>query len=96
MPDNIVPYSQIPVDIQRKILIFNMGDKEIQELMESNTDITEEDIYRTKMKYKIEWKERLASVSLNLKIDVLELVSSCFFAFEKQFMQVRRGINILF
>lgn len=96
MPDNIVPYSRIPVDIQRKILIFDTGDKEIQELMEGNTDITEEDIYRIKMKYKMEWKERLASASLDLKINVLELVSSCFFAFEKQFMQVRRGINILF
>lgn len=96
LPDNIVPYSQIPVDLQRKILTYDIKDNELQALMEANTDITEENIYRIKMKYKMFWEERLISASLDLKINLLTLVSSCFLAFEKQFMQIRRGVNILF
>lgn len=95
LPDNIIPYSQIPIDIQKSFLVCHIGDKTIQEIMDSNPDITEEDYYRSRKKYRYFWKERLASIFHSVHERISDLIPCCFRFFGRQFMQIHRGINLL-
>ncbi len=94
LPEILVPYSQLPADIQRDISLFEIGSDEMEALLEGDSAISINDIYRTRAKYRSFWKERLISAGANLRMDIEELLSRCFDVFKMQFMQVRRGVYL--
>lgn len=95
-PANIVPYSQIPVDIQQSMIIYPMGSEEIQTIMNGNSDITESDILHTKYNYSHFWKERLYSIGVSVFDDIIHIIQESIQAFRRQFMQNRRGLILPF
>ena len=94
LPEILVPYSQLPANIQRDISLFEIGSDEMEALLEGDSAISINDIYRTRAKYRSFWKERLISAGANLRMDIEELLSRCFDVFKMQFMQVRRGVYL--
>lgn len=92
LPDIIVPYSQITV--QDHILIINAETKEeYEKIMEDNILIDESNISHIKRKFKKHWKERL--LTYNIKLDY-NLTYLCFRYYNKQFMQIKYTINLLY
>lgn len=87
LPDMIIPYSQIPADIQHKII---KGDKAeyINEI--TNPDIVESDIYRIRMNYRKHWKERIKSIFLTIEDKIEVIIEGCYKYFGKLFMQIKR------
>lgn len=96
LPETIVPYSQLPVDIQQKMLLFRLGSEELEQILTQNSDITESDVLRIRVRFRCHWKERLASIGADIHIALLDLLTCCYAAFERQFMQVRRGVYCRF
>ena len=92
LPDMIVPYSQIPADIQHKVLKDDKEASYIKELLDANCDITESDIYRIRSNYRKHWKERIRSIFLTIEDKIEVIIEGCYKRFGKQFMQIRRGL----
>lgn len=92
--EQIVPYEQIPVEIQQEIIQFQISSEEIQALMNDNCDISESDIRAAKRRFKEHWKERLRSIDRLISDKVEDLVQAAFSHFHRQFLQIRRGINL--
>lgn len=94
LPEIVVPYSQIPVDLQQWMLLYPLGSPELEALMQSNSDITESNVLAVRSRYRRNWKERLLTLGMNLEADIAELVQRSFSFFHRQFMQIRCGINL--
>lgn len=94
LPELIIPYSQIPADLQQYMLLYPLGSPELEELMESNCDITESNILAVRSRYRRNWKERLLTMGMSVQTDIAELIQSSFSVFHRQFMQIRSGINL--
>jgi hypothetical protein len=94
LPEALVPYSQIPVDIQRDILLFKIGSDEMENLLLGDSAISVNDIYRVRAKYRAHWKERVITACASLRIEIEELLKRCYAEFKMQFMQIRRGIYL--
>ncbi len=94
--DQIVPYEQVASDVQQKMIQFKFSSDEIQELLDENLDITDSDVYAVKRRYKEQWKERLNTMKKKITDSLGELIRSSFSEFHRQFMQIRRGINLEF
>lgn len=94
LPELVVPYSQIPADLQQIMLLYPLGSRELETLMQSNCDITESNILAVRSRYRRNWKERLLSMGMTLQVDIADLIQRSFFVFHRQFMQIRRGINL--
>lgn len=96
LTDQIVPYEQVAVDIQREMILLSVWSPEIQKLLEGNQDITESDVAAVKRRFKKHWKERLAAMGKEITDSIYDLVCSAFSNFHRQFMQIRSGINLAF
>jgi len=94
--EQIVPYEQIPVNLQQEMILFKMGSSRIQKVMEGNPEITESDIRAVKRRFKQQWKERLLTMGHRITDRLEDLIQSAFSIFHRQFMQIRRGINLEF
>lgn len=94
LPELVVPYSQIPADLQQIMLLYPLGSRELETLMQSNCDITESNVLAVRSRYRRNWKERLLSMGMTLQVDIADLIQRSFFVFHRQFMQIRRGINL--
>ncbi len=94
LPELVVPYSQIPVDLQQYMLLYPLGSPELEALMRENSDITESNILAVRSRYRKQWKERLLTMSQSLRNDIADLIREAFSFFHRQFMQIRRGINL--
>lgn len=94
LPECIVPYSQIPVDTQQKLAETTAKDSESIQILESNPDITEADAYHIRKMYKKHWQQRLLVIGLILSMPIQKLTANSFSAFHRQFMQIRRGVNL--
>lgn len=90
--DCMVPYSQLSLDIQNTIIACNHID-DFKEYMDSCLDLDESNFYYVRNQFKKYWKQRLLSLSISLKDD---LVEKCFHYFSRQFMQIHCMRNILF
>ena len=94
LPELVVPYSQIPADLQQIMLLYPLGSRELETLMQSNCDITESNVLAVRSRYRRNWKERLLSMGMTLQVDIADLIQRSFFVFHRQFMQIHRGINL--
>ena len=94
LPEIVVPYSQIPADLQQWMLLFPLGSPELENLMQANSDITESNVLAVRSRYRQSWKERLLTMGMNLKASIADLVQRSFSVFHRQFMQIHRGINL--
>ena len=94
LPELVVPYSQIPADLQQYMLLYPLGSLELEALMRENSDITESNILAVRSRYRKQWKERLLTMSQSLRNDIADLIREAFSFFHRQFMQIRRGINL--
>lgn len=90
----MVPYSQIPYADQQSIAVnYENGDRS-GEVLNRNWLIDEREISYIICRYKKHWKERLASVGINVAAE--GLLSRCFKAYGRGFMQIKKIPNILF
>ena len=94
LPELIVPYSQIPADLQQCMLLYPLGSPELESLMQGNSDITESNILAIRGRYRKNWKERLLTLSRKLQDDIAHLIQDSFSFFHRQFMQIHCGINL--
>jgi hypothetical protein len=93
LPACIVPYSQIPADTHRSILLA-VDSSETARIMNSNPDISECDIYHVRQQFRKHWQARLVVLCLILTSPIQELIRQSFEVFHRQFMQIRRGVNL--
>ena len=93
LPACIVPYSQIPADTHRRILLA-AGFSETVQIMNANPDISECDIYHVRRQFRKYWQARLVVLCLVLSSPIQELIQQSFEVFHRQFMQIRRGVNL--
>lgn len=93
-PDCIVPYSQIPVDTQQKIILYPVGSDEMETVLDESPDVSENDVYHVKKEFAKHWKQRLLSVGLSISTSAETLIQRSFDSFHRQFMQIRRGVNL--
>ena len=94
LPELIVPYSQIPADLQRWMLLYPLGSPELESLMQANNDITESNVLAVRARYRRNWKERLLTMGMKMQNSIADLIQRSFSIFHRQFMQIRRGINL--
>ncbi len=96
LPEIVVPYSQIPADLQQWMLLYPLGSQELEALMQENSDITESNVLAIRSRYRRSWKERILAMGQQLQTDIAELIRRSFATFHRQFMQIHRGINLAF
>jgi len=95
LPTVIVPYSQILLEDQVCIVECYEACTGYNEILKKNPCIDEHNIRSVIRQYRKHWKERL--LSHKIQISPLEqLITECFAAFNRQFMQIKKTKNILF
>lgn len=94
LPSVIVPYSQIPLQEQVEIISAYETSGSSDPVMSRNPSIDESNCAYIIRQYYRHWKQRL----LSERIDIcdISLVSRCFTAFFRQFMQIKSTPNVLF
>ena len=96
LPELVVPYSQVPADLQQYILLYSLGSAVLDGLMQDNTDITESNILSIRSRYKQHWKERLRAIGCKLQNKIADIIRKAFLNFHRQFMQIHKGVNLAF
>ena len=91
--DILVPYSRIPLEDQRQIIIAGTSGKSCEHVQDANPFIEDSMILHIRIQFRQHWKQKLLSECISLKGN---LVVECFRCFGRQFMQIRRTPNILF
>jgi len=92
---SIVPYSQISLHDQVRIIESHKSPDDLNTIMESNPSIDEGTIRYVIKQYICHWLERLIAASLSLGTSN-NFIEYCFSCFNRQFMQIKRTPNILF
>ena len=92
---SLVPYSQIAAETQRQIAetFETKGDRSSFCTPEGAVD--ENDVKAVIMRYRRYWRERLRAEQISLD-SLSKLVWQCFAHYAAQFLQIRRGCNLLF
>lgn len=90
---SMVPYSQIPMEDQRKIILSYETDHTFLPVLEENYIIDDREAYRVIRNYRKHWKARLEAEGVSLEED---LVTACFRYYGRQFMQIKKSANRLF
>lgn len=88
MIQSIVPYSQLLINQQLKIITTKGSD--LESLM-IEYEIEESHLRYIKKQYDKHWKQRLLHFNISLNND---LIDSCFHYFNQQFMQIKHLSNI--
>ena len=94
LPEMVVPYSQIPADLQQRMLLYPLGSSELESLMQANSDIKESNVLAVRGRYRRKWKEQLLTMGMKIGDSIADLIRHCFSVFHQQFMQIRSGINL--
>ena len=89
----MVPYSQIPLEDQIKIVQDYESGSDIMSVLETNYLIDPREVYYIVHNYCKHWKQRLLSENIS---DFSNIVTDCFRLFQRQFMQIHRGKQTLF
>ena len=85
LPDLLIPYSSIPLDVTILIIEADNAD-EINEILDDFPSLDLADAYRIRKNYRRHWKERLKSFGLIID----DWISRrCLHLFQMQFMQIR-------
>jgi hypothetical protein len=95
LPSLLVPYSQIPLKTQADIIRCAEGGLGFVGLLGANLSLDESDARAVARRYRLFWKERLASEGIPAS-PLGGLVRRCFARFGRQFMQIRPTKNNLF
>jgi len=91
LPELVVPYVQIPADLQRLMLIYQLGSPELEALMQDNCDINESNILAVRSRYRRNWKERLLTIGMKVRDGIADLIQQACSVFHRQFMQIHCG-----
>lgn len=95
IPASLVPYSQIPLAEQvRLISAFEQGTSQLS-VMEQNPSIDENNVSSILRRFRLHWRQRLLAERIPL-LPLHQLVRRCFQAFHRQFMQIKSTSNLLF
>lgn len=92
---SIVPYSQIPLDIQAAVVQCWEQGGDLDHILDRHLSIDESNVSSIVRSYRLHWRERLLSVSVPI-LSVRELIHICFSVFSRQFMQIKCTRNKLF
>jgi hypothetical protein len=93
LPDCLVPYSRILLKDHLKIIHAYLNKQSFEPIMIDNLLIDESNTSYIIKSFRQNWKERLSSYGISLDN---QLIIMCFKYFSRQFMQVKRTVNILF
>lgn len=93
LPEWIIPYSSVTLSDQTKIIDAFITGKDFSSIMLDNPEIDESNIRYVLNQFLYHWKERLIAFKITLDD---EIVKSCFKYFNRQFMQIKSTLNILF
>lgn len=89
----MIPYSQISINDQTAIIIAYEEGRLAAEVMDHTPSIDESNLRYILSSYCKHWKQRLLAFQIKLS---QKLSRSCFFYFNRQFMQIKNTPNILF
>jgi len=93
LPEFIVPYSRILLKDHLSIIESYEDKRSYEAIMLSNPLIDIDNISYVIKQYRLYWKEKLFAFGIKLNQMITQ---SCFSIFKRQFMQIKRGSNILF
>lgn len=96
LPACVVPYSQVSLPSQITMIRFRIGSPEMSALLDGNPDLDEGCIAYVRRQFRTHWAQRLMAESLSADEELPKLIRACFRAYNRQFMQIRRGTNLLF
>lgn len=88
LPQNLVPYQQIPLDIQTDV-ITQSANRSTEEILAENICLDECNVKSIIARFRHHWEERLGCASLDFS-SVPLLIQSCISIYRRQFMQIRR------
>ena len=91
---SIVPYSQISLQEQVDIISCYESNGDFSPVLNTHPSIDESNLRYVTRQYLFHWLQRLLSMSIS--ISSKNLIPSCFSSFGRQFMQIKRTVNILF
>ena len=91
----IVPYSQVPLDIQVAVIECYEQGQGFHSLLDSQTTIDESNIASIIRDYRLYWHQRLLSLDVCL-YPLLDLVRRSFQHFSRQLLQIKNTPNKLF
>jgi len=96
LPSQIVPYSQILLEDQVEIITQYEAGATPHSIVPSNPEIDTWIVIHIIKQYLNHWMARLLSDSISLDLVIRELILLCFKHHNRQFMQIKCGINSLF
>lgn len=91
--DILVPYSRIPLEDQRQIIIAGTTGKSCPPMQDANPYIEDGMVLHIRIQFRRHWQQKLISENISL---LGCLTVDCFRLFSRQFMQIRGTPNILF
>ena len=92
---SMVPYSQIPLDIQAAAIHAYESGHILEHILTNQCFIDENNLKAVIRSYRLHWKERLLSAGIPLS-KLPSLITGCFLHFSRQFMQIKTTVNKLF
>ncbi len=91
---SIVPYSQIPLNLQISVIHTYESGLSLQPILAEHCLIDENNLKSVIRSYRLYWQQRLRSAALSF-IERNSLVIGCFSHFSRQFMQIKTTVNKL-
>ena len=85
---SLVPYSQIPLENQREIIVSHEDGESVSQICDDHPQIDENSIKAVIQRFKLYWKDRLISKGISLSSPGT-LIRCCFENYSAQFMQNR-------
>ena len=91
---SIVPYSQIPLNLQISVIHTYESGLSLQPILAEHCLIDENNLKSVIRSYRLYWQQRIRSAALSF-IERNSLVIGCFSHFSRQFMQIKTTVNKL-
>lgn len=98
LPASLVPYSQIPLHVQKSILqIYEDTDRQSDtaSVCLEIPSVDENDIGHLTRVYRRCWLQKLKAAFLDIGDEIGSLVKASFSLYSAQFMQIHKGVNLL-
>ena len=95
LQSSIVPYSQISLSGQIRILSCYEASGDFAAIMNSHPAIDESNIRHVIRQYRCHWRQRRLAIGLTLSM-TRHFISQCFKGFGRQFMQIKPTPNVFF
>lgn len=95
LPSSMVPYSQVLLQDQVDIIKLYEITMDYTNFLSVNLSIDENCIRSIIRRYIQHWLQRITSAKVTLSM-TLNFIKSCFLNFGRQFMQIKKTLNILF